>query len=232
MDNITTEIVANLRICGVVRSGFLRSRSGSIGALLRQLMVALLRKNGVDVAKVRFVNIGASVAVFRATVMATVDAGTGELAIIDQQDRYMALELPGYTYQGAWTSGEVIARKRDALVTTMAAYARLYRFVQSPDARDAFLAARKTLFPNRNEADCLGDGAVTTPVGIVTAGAFRADTLQNGRPKAVRSSRVWCQSGEGFSTCRRFWPRWAFDSHPATAQMTGVASIEAYPSIP
>ncbi|TGQ38333.1 hypothetical protein [Mesorhizobium sp. M00.F.Ca.ET.216.01.1.1] len=37
--------------------------------MLRQLMVALLRKNGVDDAKVRFVNIGAGVDVLRATVM-------------------------------------------------------------------------------------------------------------------------------------------------------------------
>ncbi|TJW11867.1 MAG: hypothetical protein E5W82_17020 [Mesorhizobium sp.] len=114
-------------------------------------------------------NIGASVDVFRATVMGTVDAGTAELAIIDQQDRYkvklldhgnMALELPEYTYQGAWTSDEVIARNRDALVRTLAAYAKHYRFVQSPDARHAFLAARKTLFPNGNEAEAIAQWKV------------------------------------------------------------------------
>lgn len=138
--------------------------TGSIGALLHQLVVALLRKNAVDVGKVRFANIGASVDVFRATFMGTVDAGTGELAIVDQQDKYkvkllehgnMALELPEYTYQGAWTSDQAIERERDTLVRTLAAYAKLYRFVQSPKAKDAFLQARKTLFPKGSEEESM-----------------------------------------------------------------------------
>ncbi|HEY2330438.1 MAG TPA: PhnD/SsuA/transferrin family substrate-binding protein, partial [Acidimicrobiales bacterium] len=40
--------------------------TGSIGALLHQLMVALLAKKGVDITSVRFVNIGSSADVFRA----------------------------------------------------------------------------------------------------------------------------------------------------------------------
>ncbi|WP_292668855.1 hypothetical protein [Mesorhizobium sp.] len=54
----------------------------------------------------------------------------------------------------------MIACNRDALVWTLAAYAKLYRFVQSPDARDAFLAARKTLFPNGNEAEAIAQWKV------------------------------------------------------------------------
>jgi len=53
--------------------------TGALGALLHQLVVALLQKNGVDIAKVSFVNVGASGDVFRAASMGTVDAGTGEL---------------------------------------------------------------------------------------------------------------------------------------------------------
>lgn len=135
---------------------------GSVGALLHQLMVALLRKNNVDVTKVQFVNIGGSVDVFKAVMMGTVDAGPGELSLIDQQKQFkvtllehgnLARELSEYTYQGAWTSDEAIQNKRDTLVRALAAYAKLYRFVQSPDSKDAFLRARKTLFPNANEAE-------------------------------------------------------------------------------
>ena len=52
--------------------------TGSVGSLLHQLMVGLLLKHDVELSKVRFVNIGASVDVFRAIVVGTVDAGAGE----------------------------------------------------------------------------------------------------------------------------------------------------------
>jgi ABC-type nitrate/sulfonate/bicarbonate transport system substrate-binding protein len=136
--------------------------TGSLGALLHQLMVAVMRKHGVDVSKVQFVNIGASVDVFKAATMGTVDAGTGELAIIEQQDKYkvrlvengnLAVELPEYTYQGAWTSADLIEKERDKLVATLAAYAKLYRFVQTPEAKDAFFKARKTILSNATDAE-------------------------------------------------------------------------------
>jgi ABC-type nitrate/sulfonate/bicarbonate transport system substrate-binding protein len=136
--------------------------TGSLGALLHQLMVAVMRKHDVDVSKVQFVNIGASVDVFKAAAMGTVDAGTGELAIIEQPDQYkvhlvengnLAEQLPEYTYQGAWTSTALIDRERDKLVRTLAAYAKLYRFVQTPEAKDAFFKARKTVLSNSTEAD-------------------------------------------------------------------------------
>jgi len=138
--------------------------TGSIGSLLHQLMVALLLKHDVELSKVRFVNIGASVDVFRAVVVGTVDAGAGENAIIDQQEEHkvrlveggdMAAELPEYTYQGAWTSDQVISHKRETLVRVLAAYAKLYRFVQTPQAKDAFLRARKTVYPNGTELEGL-----------------------------------------------------------------------------
>ena len=136
--------------------------TGSLGALLHQLMVALMKKHGVDVDKVRFVNIGASGDVFRAATMGTIDAGTGEVAVIEQTDVYkvrlveqgnMSIELPEYTYQGAWASEQSIKTKREAIVRALAAYAQLYRFVHKQEALDAFLKARKVVFPNGTEAD-------------------------------------------------------------------------------
>jgi len=125
--------------------------TGALGALLHQLVVALLQKNGVDIAKVSFVNVGASGDVFRAASMGTVDAGTGEAAIADQLGRYnvhmieggdMATGLPEYTYQGAYTTDKAIATKRDVIVRTLAAYAKLYRLMAKPEGKEAFLKAR------------------------------------------------------------------------------------------
>jgi ABC-type nitrate/sulfonate/bicarbonate transport system substrate-binding protein len=123
---------------------------GSLGALLHQLMVALLIKERVDPQTVRFVNVGSSADVFRAVVAGVVDAGPGDIAILDETDRYhvhvvsggnMTEALPEFTFQGAWASDRAIGSKRSAIVASLAAYARLYRFVQTPAAHDPFMAA-------------------------------------------------------------------------------------------
>lgn len=136
---------------------------GAIGALLHQLVVALLRKNDVNLDKVRFVNVGSSADVFKATLVGTVDAGTGEAAIIDDMSAYPNLRLlPGgdmttnlkeYTFQASWTSDRVIQAKRDTLVRSLAAQAMLYRFLHSPESREPFLRARAAVMPNSPEAD-------------------------------------------------------------------------------
>ncbi|MFC0408809.1 ABC transporter substrate-binding protein [Roseomonas elaeocarpi] len=135
--------------------------SGSVGSLLHQLTVAAMLKQGVDINKVRFINIGDSASVFRAVAMGTVDAGISDNAIIDRQEELkvrlvehgnLAVELPEYTYQGAYASDAAIARRRPALVRSLAAYAKLYRFVQRPEAKDAFMRAWNTLYPSAGDA--------------------------------------------------------------------------------
>jgi len=138
--------------------------SGSPGALVHQLTVALLKKKGVDYKRVQFVNIGSSVDVFRAVTVGTVDAGVGEIVFVEEQERYkvrmipeanLSQELPEYTYQGAYASERTIETKRDILVRTLAAYGKLYRFVHKPEAKDAFFKARiaalKKTSDNENE---------------------------------------------------------------------------------
>jgi len=131
--------------------------TGSIGALVYQLTVSLLRKYQVDTSKIRFVNIGSSADIFRAVSAGTVDAGAGEAALIGAAANYhvhliehgnMSVELPEFTFQGAWASADKIAAERAALVRTLAAYATLYRFVQMPQSREAFFRARRSVFPN------------------------------------------------------------------------------------
>jgi ABC-type nitrate/sulfonate/bicarbonate transport system substrate-binding protein len=125
--------------------------TGSPGALLHHMTVALMRKKGIDAGKVRFVNIGSSTDVFRAVVAGTVDAGIALNDVYGQQAHYgvHALddglvydELPEYTYQASYSSDRAIAGKRDLLTRTLAAYGTLWRFVQGPDSRDAFVRAR------------------------------------------------------------------------------------------
>lgn len=130
--------------------------TGSVGALVYQQVVTLLTKYKVDVTKVRFVNVGSSADIFRAVSVGTVDAGPASAALISQTDRYkvrllehgnMASELRGYTFQGAWTSDHAIATRRDILVRGLAAQAKLYRFVQTPEAKAPFIEARRSVFP-------------------------------------------------------------------------------------
>jgi ABC-type nitrate/sulfonate/bicarbonate transport system substrate-binding protein len=122
--------------------------TGPIGAALHQISVALLQKNGVDVSTVKFVNVGATGDIFKAVVAGTVDAGTVNVDAYDQMEKYKIhpiadffTDLAEYPFQGSFTSDNAIRNKRETLVRTMAAYAKLYRFVQSPTSKDAYVAA-------------------------------------------------------------------------------------------
>jgi ABC-type nitrate/sulfonate/bicarbonate transport system substrate-binding protein len=133
----------------------LEGRSVGIGALgtqLHQTMIALLRKYGVDSSKVRFANVGASVDVLKAVVAGVVDAGCAEYwlqAGAAQQNSALHIvehgktfeSLPEFVNQAAFTSVRAIQRKRDLLVKTLAAYAKVYRFIMSGDSEAAFIAA-------------------------------------------------------------------------------------------
>ena len=120
---------------------------GALGTQLHQTMIALFRKYGVNSNKVTFANIGASVDVFKAVQAHIVDAGPAEvwlqgnsgLHILEHGKTFES--LPEFVNQAAFTSDRAIARKRDVLVRTLAAYARLYRFVMSGDSEAAFIAA-------------------------------------------------------------------------------------------
>jgi ABC-type nitrate/sulfonate/bicarbonate transport system substrate-binding protein len=135
--------------------------TGSLGALLHQMVVATLRKNGVDEKKVTFVNIGSSTDVFRAVAAGTIDAGPAEVWMegrngarsIDKGRFYV--DLTEYTYQASYGSDRAIAGRRDALVRTLAAYGKLYRFLADPKSQEPFLKAFATATgkDDREEAD-------------------------------------------------------------------------------
>jgi ABC-type nitrate/sulfonate/bicarbonate transport system substrate-binding protein len=125
--------------------------TGAPGSLLHTLMVAVLRKYGVDETKVNFVNVGSNLDVFRAVAAGAVDAGPSEVDFYYKQAEYgvhslvdgeLWKELPNFTFQAAYASDKAIETKRDAIVKTLAAFALLYRFADSPDSLDDFAKAR------------------------------------------------------------------------------------------
>jgi ABC-type nitrate/sulfonate/bicarbonate transport system substrate-binding protein len=121
---------------------------GALGAQLHQVMLAILRKKGVDVASVTFRNVGSSTDVFRAVVAGTVDAGPAEADVFAEQDKYhvhslddgdLWIELPDFTWQASYTTAAAIADKRPALVRTLAALGTTYRYVSGPGSQDAWV---------------------------------------------------------------------------------------------
>jgi ABC-type nitrate/sulfonate/bicarbonate transport system substrate-binding protein len=139
---------------------------GSLGALDHQLTVTLLRKYSVDVGTVRFVNIGSNTDVFKGVIAGTVDGGVGPASYFNDAASYnvhaiqngnMSTELQEFTYQAGWTSNRIIEAKRDSLVRVLAAYAKLFRFVLQPSSMDAFIKARKTVFPHAPEREHMNE---------------------------------------------------------------------------
>jgi ABC-type nitrate/sulfonate/bicarbonate transport system substrate-binding protein len=140
--------------------------TGALGSLVHQLTATLLKKYSVDISKVRFVNIGSNTDIFKGVMAGTVDAGAGPASFVDDAESYkvhalqngdMSVELKEYTYQGGYTSQRVIETKRDLLVRVLAAYAKLFRFVEQPSSQDAFLKARQSAFPKAPEREHLGE---------------------------------------------------------------------------
>ena len=142
----------------------LAGRSVGIGPrnfLLHATTIALLRKNGVDEKSVHFVEIGSNAQVFQAVAAGKVDAGPSSVVSFYYQDKLgvhsldggnMWATLPEYTYQMMYASQRAIRDKRSEIVLGLAAYAKLFRFLQSSGSWDAYLAARAKALP-KNDAE-------------------------------------------------------------------------------
>lgn len=134
--------------------------TGAVGALLHQMVVALLRKHGINPNDVQFVNIGSSADVFRSVIGGRVDAGPAMTDVYDQQAQYGVhaiadfwSELPEYPYQGSYAPQSAIDGKREGLIRVLAAYCKLYRFMMDdPSAEEAFMKAYKTAIGTADEA--------------------------------------------------------------------------------
>jgi ABC-type nitrate/sulfonate/bicarbonate transport system substrate-binding protein len=129
----------------------LEGRVGAIGAQLHQVVVALLRKKGVDVSKVRFVTVGSSGDVFRSVAAGIVDAGNGQADVLSSLDRFgvhmieggdYATALPEFTWQASFANTKTIRDRRETLVRTLAAYCKAFRYVQNPGSKDDYVRAQ------------------------------------------------------------------------------------------
>jgi ABC-type nitrate/sulfonate/bicarbonate transport system substrate-binding protein len=138
---------------------------GAAGALLHQVMYAALEKVGADPSKVKFVDIGSSAQVWRAILADKVDAGPSEASYLDVQDKNGVHVLsdgkfwdtvPTYTNQASYMSDAAIRDKREALVKTLAAHARLYRLLHDPKSWDAYAEARKAALKNDSPEEARG----------------------------------------------------------------------------
>ena len=88
------------------------------GALLHELVVAAMKKQGADYKQVKFVNVGSSGDVFKALVAGTIDAGAGPIDFRDTAGKYNLTvipdgefykELPLYVNQAMYASDKAIA---------------------------------------------------------------------------------------------------------------------------
>ena len=137
---------------------------GALGTQLHQVMLALLRKKGIDITKVTFRNVGSSTDVFRAVVAGTVDAGPSEVDVFEQGNKYnthalddanLWTEVPEFTFQAAYTNDESIAKKRPQIVRALSAFARAYRFVQDPSSKAAWIKAYQKASGKTDEAEAI-----------------------------------------------------------------------------
>jgi ABC-type nitrate/sulfonate/bicarbonate transport system substrate-binding protein len=126
--------------------------TGAIGSVLYTMTVLLLRKHGVNIDNVTFRNFGSNPDVFKAIVAKTVDAGLGDVEMFDLQEKFgvHALpdgmtwkEIPDYTNQGIYATNDAIQNNRDLLIRVLAAHAKTYRFICSPDSKDVFMKAHQ-----------------------------------------------------------------------------------------
>lgn len=122
--------------------------TGSLGAVLHQVMVATLQKNSVDPSKVTFVNIGTTADIFRAIVAGVIDAGPCNADVYSVADKYKLHSigdlwklLPEYPFQGSFATDATIRNKRETLVRTLAAHAKLFRFISGPTSKDVYVAS-------------------------------------------------------------------------------------------
>ncbi|MFC0409366.1 ABC transporter substrate-binding protein [Roseomonas elaeocarpi] len=127
---------------------------GAPGTVLHQMMVYLMTKENVSADKVMFRNVGSNADILKAVVAGTVDAGLSDVDVFDQQEKYgihtvegglLWEAIPDYTNQATYASDAAIREHRDDLVRLLAAYAKAYRYVCSPESRDAFIKARQTV---------------------------------------------------------------------------------------
>jgi ABC-type nitrate/sulfonate/bicarbonate transport system substrate-binding protein len=133
---------------------------GALGSVLHVMTVLLMRRKGVNPDLVTFRNVGSNADVFKAVAAKTVHGGLSDVDVYDQQAKYgvhalpdgkLWEQIPDYTNQATYATDDAIRQDRDTLVRTLAAYGKAYRFVSSPDSREAWVRARQKVTGANND---------------------------------------------------------------------------------
>jgi len=119
--------------------------------LLHALMLQLLREKDVDASRVTFLDAGSNDQAYQAVVEGRAEACCSSISHLNDGDGLAVPPdgriweaLPKYVFQTAYASATALEKKREGLVPVMAAYGALYDYLMLPEARDAFLAARRS----------------------------------------------------------------------------------------
>lgn len=132
---------------------------GSTMGLLHSLMLQLMQEKGIDASRVNFVDKGSNDECYQAVVKGEADACCSSISHLNDKDGLVVVSggnlwesLPKYVFQTAYASDTAIRNKHEELVAVMAAYGKLYEYLMSPGAHDAFFEARKRAQKRFDEA--------------------------------------------------------------------------------
>lgn len=128
---------------------------GAVGAQLYDGFLALLAKYHIPQKSVTFRNVGSSADSFKAVLAKQVDCGFGQVGnkVLAEKKGVRMLgtvndELPLWINQGAVASAKAVEAKRAGLVKVLAAYAKLFQYLQKDESKkkyvDAYVAADGT----------------------------------------------------------------------------------------
>ena len=107
-------------------------------------------------------NVGGAADAFRAAAAGRVDAAPGELAFYGNPEKYGVhalkdgatwLEVPEYLNQVAIATEAAIEKQGDAIVRMLAAYRKLYQFLNSPKSQEAWLRAVQKVLNTASEEE-------------------------------------------------------------------------------
>lgn len=123
---------------------------GPTMGLLHALMLQLMKEKRIDASQVKFVDKGSNDECYRAVVKGEADACCSSISHLNDKDGLVVISegnmweaLPKYTFQTAYASDSALRGKKQGMVAVMAAYGKLYDYLMSPAAQDAFFEARK-----------------------------------------------------------------------------------------
>lgn len=131
---------------------------GAVRALIDQVTRAILKKANVDANKVTFASIGSNSDIYKAVVAGKIGGGMGDLvppATVEQDGIKILLEVwkefPSMYRAAFWVTPKTIAEKGDVLVRMLAAYAKTYRYLTTPESKDLYLKVATEVLAARPE---------------------------------------------------------------------------------